>query len=138
MKFKGLAVGYQVWVVQQRTRYERDHLTDRPSRAQYMEVTKIGSKYAYLGEGRGVWVQRFNLSDGRSDHGADNNARSNGQGFDVYWSKVGWEQAQRNEGEAKRLTERLLTRGAWRLPDLPPWAVREIHAVLDRVNEETD
>ena len=123
LKFSDLKVGDKVFVVRQRRRF-----CDRPKETFEAEVEKIGRKYGYIKAGffRGV----FYLKNGASYHAADNNARVNGFGFDVFASEEVYLQEQRRIQEFARLRERLVDRYG-RLHRFSPHVVELMHQLLD-------
>jgi len=122
--FENLKVGDKVWVQPQEARYSAT------KEGEYIPVEKLGRKYAYLAKGFGD--KAFCLKTGHSHHPSFENARANGCGFDVYPTQEDYFNAIHAKDESKRLWKRLEKRH-WRLiVDLPPQAVSEIHAVLDK------
>ena len=137
--FRGLTikVGDEVFVVDQESRWTSS--TNRNKG--YGTITKIGRKYAtmdvlYDGHTHPQRDCRFHLSNGQS-FDKDGTSRSNGYGFDVYWTESCWKKFVRYESELKRLNDRLKSgsySGYFTLPREAciPSAVQEIHEVLDR------
>jgi hypothetical protein len=125
MSFKHLKAGDEVYLV---------HQSKRLNPAGYIEVVRVGRKYGYIERyGR---PEPFDLFTGRSVHGADSNARSNGHGFDVWPSEEAY-RAHIVTIEANiRLVKRLkaLCHGQYSstLDKASPELVADLHAVLDR------
>jgi len=126
--FKNLKVGDKVWVQHQEGRYSAT------KEGEYITVEKLGRKYGYLAKGFGD--KAFCLKTGQSHHPSFGNVRANGWGFDVYPTQEDYLNAMHAKDEFIRLQKRL-TKGNWRvIVDLPPQAVNEIHAVLDKYGIE--
>ena len=116
MMFEQLKVGDPVFVVPQ----------SRHREAKWETITKVGRKYAYLGD------ERFYLTTGVSAHG-ECNARANKCGFDAYPSEDHYQQSKAEAYEAARLQNRLVE-SFGRLRKLPPNVVAQIHKILDNMN----
>jgi hypothetical protein len=127
MNYKHLKAGDQVYLVEQASR-------SRSSTACYTEVVKVGKKYGYiLRHGRQA---PFDLLTGQSVHNNDQNARWNGQGFDVWPSKEAYDERIAKLEERQRLSIRIasLSRNQYRpkLDHASPELVADLHAVLNR------
>jgi hypothetical protein len=119
-------VGDTVFVVKQNDRYrQREGL---PRKASSEIVSRVGRKYAYIGEGHRE--EKFDRETGVSWHAPGTNARSNGYGFDVYVSEQAYNKEQSEKNEAKRLQNRLCDRLGG-LHAFSPSVVQAIHAILD-------
>lgn len=98
-------------------------------------VVSVGRKYGHI-----LFYgcdAKFDPRTGRSCHPHDSNARLNKWGFDVYRSREAYEKIMEARSQFARLSDRLRSHaGAGRLPlrCLPPWAVTQLHAVLDAVD----
>lgn len=120
--------GDKIFVVRDRNRWKVQN--NKPVEAFYVEVSKVGRKYGYFGEG--YREEKFNLEDGSS--AGDDNHRINGYGFDIYSSKEEWEKEVFERDELLRLNERLIDTRAIskRLHDFSPEVVQKIHKLLDQ------
>lgn len=126
--FRDLKVGDTIFVVKQQDRWRTEN--DKPVETSFEIVTKVGRKYAYFERGRLEYC--FCLDSGASIH-KDNNARSNGYGFDVFHNLGEYNDKLHQEERFKLLSERLLGRNG-RLIDLDPAIVESIHDTLDDWN----
>ena len=118
-----LEPGDSVFVVYQKQRHKSELRTETAV------VTKVGRKYASIGEG---WNEKkFDLETGASVHKPDSNARTNGFGFDVYMTEADYQAKVHVDSEFARLQERMLMRPMARLNKLSPEVVQKIHAILD-------
>lgn len=125
---RDLKVGDTVFVVHQLRRGEKEH------RAGEKTVIKVGRQYAYL-EG-GYYDMPFCRDTGESVHKKDSNARSNGDGFDVYLCRWDWEKLVIEKDAQQRLQKRLVKPHWGGLVDLAPEVVDRIHAILDEAGVE--
>lgn len=118
---KDLKVGDEVFVVQQKSRYQKTE-----ARTSTETISKVGRQYAYFMDGR--WEQKFCRETGQSAH-KEWNTRANGHGFDVYLNEEDYHRKQFEAEEFKRLEARLVRFS--NLRHLPPDAVEQIHNILD-------
>jgi len=119
-KFRDLKAGDGVFVVWQRPRNQTT-----PGRAGVSIVEKVGRKYAYIPHN-----EKFCLETGMSIHSKDSNTRSNGYGFDVYFTEDEFLKKKQESSEVSRLNDRLCDRWG-KLKKLPTSTVEAIHHVLD-------
>lgn len=99
MSLKHLKPGDQVFVVHQRSRYQKETHTET------LPVVRMGRKYGYVEKyGR---ESPFCLQTGYSVHN-ESNVRVNGYGFDVYLSEADWQEEKRRDREKQRLKDRLV------------------------------
>jgi hypothetical protein len=125
MNCKHLKAGDQVYLIEQ---------AKQSNTARYFKVVKVGKKYGYiLRHGRQA---PFDLLTGQSVHNNDQNARWNGQGFDVWPCKESYDAHIAKLEERMRLSTRIasLSRNQYRpkLDHTSPELVADLHAVLDR------
>ncbi len=120
-----LKVGDQVFVVHLPAWRAKE---GDPRKTNHATIEKVGSKYGYIRNGRGL--EPFHLTTWKSvdKSGCE---RANGWGFDVYDSREQWEAKERAEKELARLRARLV--GNWgELNPIDPKTVEAIHAILDQ------
>lgn len=117
----------EVFVVYQRPHGQVDQRTAT------VKIVRVGDKYGYI-----MWhgsEAPFDLKTGFSHH-KEWNTRANGCGFDVYPNREAWEQECSEKGEYSRLCTRLLDGSGHRLIRMTPKQVADIHAILDRKEED--
>ena len=120
--YKDLKVGDEVFVVQQKSRYNTEERTS------VEKVARVGRKYNYIM--RGFQELPFCRNTGQSVHNPDHNTRANGQGFDVYLCEPTYRQLQYDAAQKRKLDKRIV--GRWNgLVSLPPDIVNKINTLLD-------
>jgi hypothetical protein len=99
-------------------------------------VSSVARKYA-IAKTDGQWVREycFHRNCGASKEAPDSNERANGYGFDVYHSEDEYRKAVQAANEKEELIRRLDRGFSVEIRRLPPEAVREIIAILDRCAE---
>lgn len=118
--FDGLCVGDTVFIVPQKRGPQ--------SIAGLQKVIKIGRKYGYV-QGYHDSVP-FRLDNGES-HSDDYRTRSNGYGFDVYFSEADYLAKKEAREQFARLCNRLYA-NTWKdIIGMSPQAVMSMHAILD-------
>lgn len=131
---RDVKVGDAVWIKPQHSRWGGD----QPGFI--AEVCKVARVYARacIGSGYATTYHEFHRDTGASKEKPDSNARANGFGFDVYHSEDEFKKELQAANEKKALIRRLDRGFAVEIRKLPPEAVREITAILDRHAEREE
>jgi hypothetical protein len=131
---RDVKIGDTVWIVPQRRR----HSNQDPGFP--AKVSNVARKYAFAYRVDGKWANPywFHRNNGASKEQPDSNARVNGMGFDVYHSEDEFKKETVEMQEKNALLNRLDNCYGREVRKLPPEAVREITAILDRYAEREE